>query len=229
MKSGYHQIRMATRDEYKTSFRTHQYLYEFLVMSFGLTNAPVTFQHVMNTIFSNFLRKCVQVFMDDILVYSKTLEEHIQHLTLVFQVLDKHQFYIKESKCLFPQPSLEYLGHVITSEDIATDPSKVAVVKQWPVPTKVKELRGFLGLMGYYRRFIKNYGIINRPLTNLLKKGVVFLWSSHVQQAFEAVQQDLSIAPVLAIPDFNKSFVLKTDTSNLGIGAVLLQDNHPIA
>jgi hypothetical protein len=167
---GYHQIRMTAGDEYKTTFRTHQCLFEFLVMPFGLTNAPAMFQHVMNTIFSNFLCKFVLVFMNDILVYNKILEEHIQHLTMVFQMLDKHQFYIKERKFLFAQSSLEYLGHVITSEGNATDPYKVAAVKQWPVPTNVNELRSFLGLTDYYIHFIKNYGITSRPLTNLLKK-----------------------------------------------------------
>jgi hypothetical protein len=220
---------MAAGDEHKTTFKTHQGMYELLVMPFGLTNAPATFQHVMNTIFSDFLCKFVLVFMDGILVYSPTLADHIQHLTLILQVLAKHQFFIKESKCLFAQQSLEYLGHVITSEGIATDPSKVAAVSQWPVPTNVKELRGFLGLASYYKCFIKNYGIISYPLTNLLKKGVVFLWSSTVQQAFEAVQHALSIAPVLSLPDFNKPFVLEIDASNLGIGAILLQEGHPIA
>jgi hypothetical protein len=180
LRSGYHQIQMAAGDEYKTAFRTYQSLYEFLVMPFGLTNAPATFQHVMNTIFRDFLCKFVLVFMDDILVYSPTLADHIQHLTLVLQVLAKHQFFIKESKCLFTHQSLEYLGHVITSEGIATDPSKVAVVNQWPVLTNAKELRGFLGLAGYYRRFIKNYGIISHPFTNMLKKE----WFSSGQALF---------------------------------------------
>jgi hypothetical protein len=180
LKSGYHQIRMAAGEEYKTAFRTHQGLYEFLVMPFGLTNAPATFQHIMNTIFSQFLHKFVLVFMDDILVYSPTLEAHIQHLTLVFQVLTKHHFFIKESKCLFAQQSLEYLGHVITTQGITTYPSKVAAVNRWPAPSNVKELRGFLGLAGYYKRFIKNYDIISRPPTQLLKKGVLFIWSDTV-------------------------------------------------
>jgi hypothetical protein len=171
----------------------------------------------------------VVVFIDDILVYSPTLEAHIQHLTLVFQVLTKHHFFIKESKRLFAQQSLEYPGHVITTQGITTDPSKVDVVNRWPAPSNVKELRGFLGLAGYYRRFIKNYGIISRPLTHLLKKGVLFIWSDTAQQAFEAVKQALTIAPVVALPDFNKPFVLEIDASNLGIGAVLLQDGHPIA
>jgi hypothetical protein len=120
-------------------------------------------------------------------------------LTLVFQVLAKHHLFIKESKCLFAQQSLEYLGHVITAQVIITDPSKITVVNQWPVPTNVKELRGFLGLVGYYMHFIKNYGIISRPLTELLKKGVLFMWSSIAQQTFEAVKQALTTTPILAL------------------------------
>jgi hypothetical protein len=170
--SGYHQIRMAAGDEHKTAFRTHQGLYEFLVMPFGLTNTPATFQHIMNTIFKDYMRKFFLVFMDNILVYSSTLEEHIQHLTSVFQTLAHHQFLVKYSKCMFAQQSLEYLGHVITVNGIATDPAKIAAINNWSVPTNVKELRGFLYLAGYYRRFIKNYCVISHPLSNLLKRGL---------------------------------------------------------
>jgi hypothetical protein len=134
---------MAAGEEYKTVFRTHQGLYEFLVMLFGLTNVPATFQHIMNTIFSQYLRKFVLVFMDDILVYNPTLEAHTQHLTLVFQVLAQHHFYIKESNCFFAQQSLEYLSHVITAQGITTYPSKITAINQWPIPLNVRELRGF--------------------------------------------------------------------------------------
>jgi hypothetical protein len=175
LRSGYHQIHMAAGDEYKTTFHTHQGLYEFLVMPFGLTNAPAIFQHIMNTIFSEFLRKFVLVFMYAILVYNSTLEEHVQHWTMVFQTLAAHHFFIKANKCLFAQQSLEYLGHVIIAEGIATDSSKIEAVNLWPVPANDKELRGVLGLAGYYRRFIRNYGVISRPLTELLKKGALFL------------------------------------------------------
>jgi len=136
--AGYHQIRMADGDEYKTVSRTHQGLYEFLVMPFGLINAPATFQSLMNTIFGSLLRKRVLVFMDDILIYSATLEEHIKLLAEVFDILEKHPFFLKRSKCAFAQPVIEYLGHVISFEGVATDPSKVQAMVKWPTPTNVK-------------------------------------------------------------------------------------------
>jgi hypothetical protein len=147
-------------------------------MPFELTNTLAMFQHIMNTIFSEFLRKFILVFMDDILVYNSTLEEHLQHLTLFFQTLAKHQFLIKRNKYLFAQQLLEYLGHIITTRGIATDHSKIEAISQWPDPMNVKELSGFLGLASYYRLFIRNYGVISRPLSNLLKKGVLFVWSN---------------------------------------------------
>lgn len=197
-------------------------------MPFGLTNAPATFQAAMNVLFTPLIRKCVLVFMDDILIYSQTLEQHQKHLAEVFNILQQNNLYIKKSKCSFAQSSLEYLGHIISASGVATYPSKIQAVKDWPIPTTVKQLRGFLGLSGYYRKLICNYGSISKPLTELLKNSS-FVWSPSVQQAFLALKEALINAPVLALPDFSKAFSLETDASDVGIGAVLPQFGHPIA
>jgi hypothetical protein len=218
---------MRPEDEEKTAFKTHNGHFEFRVMSFGLTGAPATFQNTMNTILAPLLRKGVLVFLDDILVYSRTMEEHVDLLRRVFSLLDQHQLKVKRSKCTFAQRQLGYLGHVISAEGVATDPKNIAAVQKWQPP--VKEVRGFLGLAGYYRKFMKNFGQISKPLTDLLKKDSVFKCTAETESAFRQLQQALVTAPVLAIPDFAKPFVVETDASNGGIGAVLSQDGHPIA
>lgn len=173
---GYYQIRMAAGDEFKTAFRTHQGLYEFMAMPFGLTNAPATIQSLMNTLFVALLRRGVLVFMDDILIYSRTLEEHVQLLKEVLEILHQNQFFLKHSKCSFAQTSVEYLGHVVSAAGVSTEPSKVAAVRNWPTPVSIKQLLGFLGLTGYYRKFIAHYGMIAHPLTELLKNDTQFRW-----------------------------------------------------
>jgi len=170
MKSGYHQVRMDPADEYKTAFKTHQGHYQYKVMPFGLKNAPATFQCLMNHILQPYLRKCVLAFLDDILIYCPTLDDHLVHLQEVFELLRQNQLYLKQSKCSFAQKSISYLGHIISSNGVSTDPSKITDMQNWPVPTSVTELRGFLGLTGYYRRFIKGYGLLTQPLNTLLSK-----------------------------------------------------------
>jgi hypothetical protein len=228
-RSGYHQIRVAKGDEMKTTFRTHSGLYEFRVMPFGLTNALASFQSIMNKIFQPLLRKCVFVFMDDILIYSASLEQHASQLQQVFEILEHNQFLMKLSKCVFAQRQLEYLGHLISGSGVATEPSKIVAVQQWPIPTSVKQLRGFRGLTGYYRSFIQHYGMISAPLTSLLNKGVPFCWTLQVQSSFELLKQALVQAPVLTVPDFFKTFVVETDASDTCFGAVLMQEGHPIS
>lgn len=227
-RAGYHQIYVQADDIHKTAFKTHNGLFEFMVMPFGLTNAPATFQSVMNMIFARLLRKGVLVCMDDILVYSETLSEHIQLLQQVFDILRANKFYVKLSKCAFGQSQFDCLGHTISAQGVSTDQTKIQAVQQWPAPNNQKELRGFLGLTGYYRRFIRNYAIISRPLSDMLKKAVPYVWTSVAQEAFQQLKLGLSDAPVLALPD-SVSHLLETDASDIGFGAVLMQDNHPIA
>jgi hypothetical protein len=191
-------------------------------MAFVLTGALGTFQKAMNTILAPILRKGVLVFFDDILVCSSSLEEHVRHLEQVFQLLQNDQWKVKLSKCLFAQNQVSYLGHVISQQGVATNPEKVSAVASWLSPQNIKELRGFLGLAGYYRKFVKHFGIITRPLTNLLKKHTAFVWTTTHESAFVTLKNCLISTPVLSLPDFTKTFVIETDACADGVGAVLM-------
>lgn len=220
---------MKPEDEHKTAFRSHHGHFESKVMSYGLTSAPATFQEVMNTILAPLLRRGVLVFIDDILVYSSTLEEHVKLLRQVCQILTEHQLKVKRFKCFFARASLTYLGHVISARGVSTDTKNIVAMQTWPVPSNTKEVRGFLGLAGYYRKFVRNFGVISSLLTDLLKKNVVFCWTSEHEASFQSLKQALLSAPVLALPDFKKPYEIETDASDIGIGAVLMQAGHPIA
>lgn len=198
-------------------------------MSFGLTGAPNTFQGAMNTTLKPLLQKCVIVFFDDILVYSSSFEEHLVHLRQVFDLLAKDQWLVKLNKCKFAQESISYLGHVISSKGVGTDPSKIESIQQWPQPTDTKQLHSFLGLARYYCKFVQYFAVLARPLNDLLKKGSLFVWTAAHILAFGALKSALTTTPILALPDFNKPFQLQTDASDSGVGAVLLQEGHPLA
>lgn len=227
LRAGYHQVRMKAEDVPKTVFVTSAGHYEFKVMPFGLTNAPATFQALMNDIFKEHLRDFVLVFFDDILVYSKNKSDHLRHVEIVLPILRKHQLFAKLSKCSFGQDHVEYLGHVIDQEGVRVEPNKINSVKEWPAPKTIKALRGFLGLTGYYRKFVRSYGLMAKPLINLLKKGQ-FMWHEEAQIAFERLKQVMTETPVLQLPNFQKTFVVETDACYHGICAILMQEGHPI-
>jgi hypothetical protein len=217
LSSGFHQILMAEEDVDKIAFQTHNGHYAYIVMPYGVTGGPATFQHEMNSILAPVLRKFAVVFIDDVLIYSKSFQEHLDHIRQIFQILHQHQFKVKLSKCSFAKSELAYLGHVISAAGVATDPGKVAIVKNWPTPISAKEVRSFLVLAGYYRKYVKGFGSISKPLTNLLKKGIVFLWTSEHESSFQALKAALISAPVLALPDLNQPFLIETDASDKGI------------
>jgi hypothetical protein len=229
LRSGYHQLRIKEDDIPKTAFKTRFGHYEFTVLPFGLTNAPGVFMSLMNGVFHEYLDKFVQVFIDDILIYSRTMEEHDEHLRLVLQCLREHNLYGKLSKCSFYQSRIHYLGHVISGEGIAVDPAKVEAIMEWPAPTNVTEVRSFMGLAGYYRRFVEGFSKIANPITELQKKNKKFVWTEKCAKAFRRLKELLTTAPILKVPDMDADFLVCTDASKEGLGGVLMQDGRVIA
>jgi hypothetical protein len=197
--------------------------YEFVVVPFGLTNAPATFMCLMNNVLSKFLDKFVLVFIDDILIYSKNGEEHEEHLRLVLQVLREHQLYAKFNKCEFFQKQIHYLGHVLSEEGVAVDPDKIRSIMEWPTPKDVSDIRSFMGLAGYYRRFIKGFSKIGCPITALQRKGTKFTWTQKCEERFQTLKHLLTHAPVLKIVDPEADFLVCTDACKEGLGGVLMQ------
>jgi hypothetical protein len=218
---------MRPEDVHKTVFRTHDGLYEFLLMAFGLCNAPTTFQALMNDVLRPFLRRFVLVFFDDILIYSKAWVNHLRHLRAVLDELRRHHLFVKRTKCSFGASSVSYLGHVISAAGVAMDPTKVQAIPEWPAPRYPRAVRRFLGLAGYYHKFVHNVGTIAAPLMALLKKEC-FAWDNAATAAFSALKAAVTSAPVLAKPDFSKAFTVECNASTFGFGAVLVQEGHPV-
>lgn len=233
LRSGYWQIPIAPEDMPKTAFRTRYGHFHWRVMPFGLTNAPACFQRMVNNLLSKYLDDFVVVYLDDILIYSETAEQHLEHIKMVLDVLRKERLYAKASKCEFFKPEVTFLGHVVANGQLKVDPIKVKAVQDWPIPTTVADLRSFLGMVNYFRRFIENHAKICRPLYELLNKNSAKEWTGECENCFNQLKHILTSAPVLVAPDFLQRFIVYTDASIHGLGAVLMQeregDLRPIA
>ncbi|GBG73443.1 hypothetical protein CBR_g16159 [Chara braunii] len=227
LKSGYHQIAIRPEDQHKTAFQTRYGPYEFVVMPFGLCNAPGTFQHTMNRIFHDYLDKFVIVYLDDILIFSKTVEEHVAHLDKVLGLLRQHKFKINGEKCEFGRTRVLYLGHEISTEGLKPDDAKAASIRDRPHPQYVTGMRSFLGMTGDYRTFMKNYSIVAAPLTDLTRLDTPWEWTDKCEAAFRHLKHALTHHEVLNLPDPDKPFIVTTDASQYGIGVVLAQQEGP--
>nr|GEY91966.1 reverse transcriptase [Tanacetum cinerariifolium]GEY91967.1 reverse transcriptase [Tanacetum cinerariifolium] len=218
LKSGYYQLRVKEQDIHKTAFRTRYGHYEFLVMPFGLTNALAVFMDLMNRILHEYLDKFVIVFIDNILVYSKTKEEHEEHLRIVLGTLRQEKLYAKFSKCEFWLGQVAFLGHIVSVDGITMDSAKVEAITKWPRPKTVTEVRSFLGLAGYYRRFVEGFSRLALPLTKLMRKCEKFVWNEEREKCFEELKKRLVFAPILTLPSGSGGFQIYSDASKKGLG-----------
>jgi len=235
LRVAFNLIRIKKGDEYKTAFTCKYGHYEYLVMPFGLKNAPAVFQHFLNDVLEDVLGKFAYCYIDDIIVFSPDVESHLEHLKIILKKLQDAGLYAKLEKCEFCVPFLDFLGHRISSDGILMDPKKVSSILEWPVPSNVKELQSFLGLTNYYRRFIPGFSLLCNPLNRLLKKHSKFVWTNDQQSAFDTIKSKFSSKPILAYPNRDLPFLVETDSSNFAFGAILSQtspfDNktHPVA
>ena len=226
LRSGYWQVGMNPQDMEKTAFIAPDGLFEFKRMPFGLSTAPATFSRAISIILSGLTFESCLCYFDDVLIYSKDIDQHCERLTSVLQRFRQHGLKVKASKCSFGADQVLYLGHTISNEGVHTDPAKIEAVQNLPAPTNVEKLRSFLGLAGYYRRFIPHFSSVAAPLTKLTEKSVQFKWDALQHESFSTLKRSLCEAPILAYPDFDRPFILQTDASNVGLGAVLAQVDH---
>ncbi|WMV58989.1 hypothetical protein MTR67_052374, partial [Solanum verrucosum] len=229
LRSGYHQVKVRECDIPKTAFRTRYGHYEFVVMSFGLTNAPAIFMDLMNRIFKPYLDSFVVVFIDDILIYSHSEEEHMGHLRVVLERLREEKLYAKYEKCEFWLKEVAFLGHVVLGDGIKVDPKKTDVIRNWPRPLTPSDIRSVLGLAGYYRRFVNGFSSIASPMTKLTQKKAKFEWTDECERSFQTLKDKLVSAPILSLPDGLEGFVVYCDASRVGLGCVLMQNGKVIA
>jgi hypothetical protein len=225
LRSGYHQVRIHPNDIDKTAFNTRYGHYEYLVLPFGLTNAPATFMHLMNSVFSDYLDDFVIVFLDDVLIFSRSIEEHQRHVRLVLERLREHRLYANMKKCEFFQSKISFLGHIVSADGISMDPEKIQAIRDWPTLQNVGDVRSFLGLAGYYRKFVHRFSHIAAPLSNLLRNDTPFIWTEKEQKAFDELKSALMNGPVLIVPDQTLPYTVTTDSSSYAVGATLSQDH----
>lgn len=229
LAKGYHQIKMHPDDIHKTAFVTPKGLYEYLRMPFGLKNAPATFQRLMNEVLREYINKICVVYLDDILIFSTSLQEHLQSIRKIFNKLAQHNLKVQFDKCSFLKKETEFLGHVLTDKGLKPNPNKIKCIEEYSLPSTEKQLRGFLGVTGYYRKFIEGYAKLAQPMTKYLKKGnKINIKDPEYISAFESLKKNITNHPILKFPDFEKSFELTTDASNYAIGAVLTQGKQPV-
>jgi hypothetical protein len=233
LRGAYNLVRIKEGDEWKTAFRCRFGHFEYRVMPFGLTNAPAVFQNLMNEIFFDYLDLFCVIYLDDILIYSESEEQHIEHVSKVFQRLQDNLLYVKLEKCAFSVSSVDFLGYIISDSGIGVDPKKIESISSWPVPNSIKALQSFLGFANFYRMFLPHYSKTVGPMLQLLKKDQKFQWNKECQTSFDKLKSEFSTAPILRHADTSKPFIVEADASDFAIGGILSQEHngviHPIA
>jgi hypothetical protein len=230
LKSGYHQIRMREGDEWKTTFKTKEGLYEWIFMPFVLKNAPSTFMRLMNEVLREFIGKFVIVYLDDILIFSNIKAEHLKHLATVMKKLQQEKLLINMRKSSFMKKELIYLGFIISANELNMDLDKVEVIKNWTSPRNIFEVRNFHGLASFYQNFIKNFsGISTTMMDTVKKRHKSFYWTEEGEKSFNLLKRNIAEQPILVLPNFQKTFQVKCDASGFAIGVVLSQEDRPIA